>query len=284
MSRFLQYLNDCLKTCDFPMTRITEIHNGISETLEVSAQNPCQNCYSVAKTFTMTAIGLLYDKGLLRTDDRLCDILSDELPESGMDERWHTVTVDMLLTHSAGLPGGFLDIDINDANGFGTDYLGYLFRASFVRDPAGEPEYTDGAYYLLARVVENLCGESVDDLLWRELFAPLHFREAAWSHCPQGHVIGATGLYARSGDVVKLGELYRCGGMFDGKRIISEDWVNTVLQRGYELQPIGFGDAYGKGGMCGQMLAVFPSKKLSVCWTSYNMNLYSGILGMIEES
>ena len=94
----------------------------------------------------------------------------------------------------------------------------------------------------------------------------------------------ATSLYARADDVVKLGELYRCGGMFDGKRIISEDWVNTVLQRGYELQPIGFGDAYGKGGMRGQMLAVFPSKKLSVCWTSYNMNLYSEILRMIEES
>ncbi len=253
------------------------------ETAEIVPANPCQDIYSVSKAFVVTAIGMMSDRGLLRTDDRITDILSGFVP-SDIDPRWHNITVDDALKHRMGHPGGFLDIDINDANGFGTDYLGYLFRASFVRDPAGEPEYTDGAYYLLARVVENLCGESVDDLLWRELFAPLHFREAAWSHCPQGHVIGATGLYARAGDVVKLGELYRSGGVFEGKRIISEEWVNTVLEKGYELQPTGFGDSYGKGGMRGQMLAVFPSKKLSVCWTSYNMNLYSEILRMIEDS
>ena len=253
------------------------------ETAEIVPANPCQDIYSISKAFVVTAIGMMSDRGLLRTDDRITDILSGFVP-SDIDPRWHNITVDDALKHRMGHPGGFLDIDINDANGFGTDYLGYLFRASFVRDPAGEPEYTDGAYYLLARVVENLCGESVDDLLWRELFAPLHFREAAWSHCPQGHVIGATGLYARAGDVVKLGELYRSGGVFEGKRIISEEWVNTVLEKGYELQPTGFGDSYGKGGMRGQMLAVFPSKKLSVCWTSYNMTLYSEILRMIEES
>lgn len=53
---------------------------------------------------------MLYDRGLLSTDDLVCNILKDELPK-GMDERWHTATVDMALSHKLGLSEGFLDID-----------------------------------------------------------------------------------------------------------------------------------------------------------------------------
>ena len=46
------------------------------ETVSVVPANPCCNGYSVAKAFTVTAIGLLYDKGLLTPDSLLTDILS----------------------------------------------------------------------------------------------------------------------------------------------------------------------------------------------------------------
>lgn len=284
MSGLMNRIVSLINKTNCNVYRISLMGDGMGQETEIIVpSNPCQDIYSVSKAFVVTAIGMMSDRGLLRTDDRITDILSDFVP-AGIDSRWHDITVDDALKHRMGHPGGFLDIDVHDANEFGTDYLDYLFRAPFERNPSDESVYTDGAFYLLARVVERLADESVDNLLWRELFAPLRFREAAWSHCPQGHVMGATGLYARADDVVKLGELYRSGGVFEGKRIISEEWVNTVLEKGYELQPTGFGDSYGKGGMRGQMLAVFPSKKLSVCWTSYNMNLYSEILRMIEES
>lgn len=248
----------------------------------VIPSNPCQDIYSVSKAFVVTAIGMMFDAGLLKTEDKVTDILDEYVP-SDIDTRWHNITIDDALKHRMGHPCGFLDIDVSDANEFGIDYLDYLFHAPFVTEPASLSVYTDGAYYLLSRVVEKLAGESVDNLLWRNLFAPLHFREAAWSHCPKGHVLGATGLYVRADDTVKLGEIYRKGGVFEEKRIISEKWVRTVLERGYEFHPTGFGDSYGKGGMCGQMLAVFPSKKLSVCWTGYNMTHSSDILKLISE-
>ena len=42
--------------------------------------NPTCNCYSVAKAFTVTAIGLLYDKGLLSTKTLITDVLKKYLP------------------------------------------------------------------------------------------------------------------------------------------------------------------------------------------------------------
>ncbi len=245
--------------------------------------NPCQDSYSMAKAFVVTAIGLLYDRGLLKTEDKVTDILAEFVPE-GIDGRWHNITVDDALKHRMGLPQNFLDIDCFDANGFTDDYLDYMFRYPFMYEPCGEAHYTDGAYYLLSRVVEKLAGEGTDNLLWRELFAPLGFREAAWSHCPKGHVMGATGLYIRANDAVKLGELYRRGGVWNGKQIISKEWVDIVLSRGYELKPTGIGTSFGKGGMRGQMLAVFPDKGLSVAWHAYKFDGKSDLLQIIQDS
>ena len=80
-----------------------------------------------------------------------------------------------------------------------------------------------------------------------------------------GHTMGATGLYIRTDDMVKLGALYLCDGCYRGERILSREWVNTVLERGYELRE-GVAGAIRKGGMRGQMLAIFPKQNRAVAW------------------
>ena len=64
--------------------------------------NQCNNCYSVAKVFTMTAIGMLHDRKLLRVDDLVGQYL--RIPYYA-DSRWNNVTLEHLLTHRV----GFLD-------------------------------------------------------------------------------------------------------------------------------------------------------------------------------
>ena len=48
--------------------------------------NPTCNCYSVAKSFTAMAIGLLYDKKLLTPQTKLVDVLKDYLPKGKVDD------------------------------------------------------------------------------------------------------------------------------------------------------------------------------------------------------
>jgi len=244
--------------------------------------NRCQDCYSVAKAFTVTALGLAYDKGLIKVTDKVCDILGDLVPE-GIDERWYNITVEDALLHKIGMPGGFLDIDVCSPGAFGDDYLGFMLRHPFETDPCVKGVYTDGAYYLLSRVIEKVLGEPIDLALWKAVFLPMKFAEVAWSRCPQGHPMGATGLYIRTDDMVKLGELYRKGGVWNGQRLISEEWVNKVLEKGYEFHKTGVGDSYGKGGMNGQMLVVFPEKGLSIAWHGYNSKGKDDLLQIIDE-
>ena len=58
------------------------------------------------------------------------------------------------------------------------------------------------------------------------------------------------------------------GGKYKGKTVLSKKWVDTVFERGYELRCIK-DDIYGKGGMLGQMLALYKSAGVSVAWHGY---------------
>ncbi len=272
MSKFLDELEAFLKTQPFKVTRVSEIHNGNEpETLEMNENNPCQNVYSVAKTFTMTGIGLLYDKGLVTLDEKICDIFSDELPD-GIDERWYENTVEAALTHRLGLPGGFLDIDTHKSSEFTDDFLKYLFLYPFDYAPGTDSKYSDGAYYLLARICEKKTGMTLDNFLWHELLLKLDFQEMAWSHCPKGHVIGATGLYIHSSDMAKLGYLYLNGGVYKGERLLSEEWVKLAFRKEFALDRDETGKIYYKGGMCGQKLIIAPEQNRVVAMQSYGAN------------
>lgn len=269
MSKFLEAAADFARNGEGTMYRIAEIHHGVQDSITVTPANPCQDGYSVAKAFTMTAIGMLYDDGLLSTDEKVVDIFADELQEN-MDPKWNVMTVHHLIKHSCGFPGGFLDIDCVDANKFGDDYLKTVFNVELQYVPGEGYSYSDGAYYVLSRIVTKKTGRILDEFLWERLFYPLEYREVAWSKCPKGYAMGATGLYTYTEDTVKLAEVYLHNGLYNGKRIVSEEWVNIVKEREYEFSKGFGGKSYGKGGMRGQMLMFLPEQDRAFAWHSYD--------------
>ena len=272
MSRFLDECLKFLETQPFEIIRISEIRSGRApETEECTPANPCQNTYSVAKLFTMAAIGILYDKGLVRLDEKICDIFRDELP-AGTDERWEISTVATALSHKLGLPGGFLDIDTHKSSEFTDDFLSYLFTYPLEYTPETDCKYSDGAFYLLARIAEKRCGMSLDDFLWKEALLKLDFQEMAWSHCPRGHVIGATGLYIHSADMAKMGAVFLNGGTYNGQRILSKEWVDIAVNNEYGLDWDDEHRIYYKGGMFGQKLIMAPEQNRVVALQAFGAN------------
>lgn len=275
MSQFLQdFKKEILSHEDANVFFIAEYGEEGIQSEALCTTNPCQNVYSIAKAFVVTAIGLLVDRGKLSTNELLTDVLADELPATYHDV-WKQTSVEMLLLHKVGLAKNFLDIDSQDATAWGCDYLSYVLNAPIREDFDGTtPTYTDAAYYLLSRIVEKRSGMPPDDFLWKHLFHPLQFREAAWSHCPMGHAMGATGLYLRIEDLIKLGALYLNRGVYEGERILSENWVDTVFSKGYELKLQKNGISYGKGGMRGQMLMLLPHCHRAVAWLGCGNNAF----------
>jgi len=284
MNVILERISEYVKSTGAPVYSAAVIGDGIPlESADFIKSSRCHNSYSVAKAFCVTAFGIAYDRGLITPGEPVAKRLGKYMPKN-IDERWLKITYDDVMLHKIGMPSGFLDIDVACAGEFGDDYLGYLFSHPFDHEPGTKRCYTDAAYYLISRAVEEACGEPIDNLLWRELFYPMGFAEAAWSRCPQGHPIGATGLYISTRDMVKLGELYRRGGVYENRRLVSSEWTSRVISAGYELRPTGVGDSFAKGGMYGQYLLVMPSRGVSVAVHSFGSGVGDRILHIVSEN
>jgi len=85
--------------------------------------------------------------------------------------------------------------------------------------------------------------------------------------------MGATGLYVYTEDLAKLGQLYLNRGVYDGKRIISEEWVDIVEKQEYEFGKTA-GGGHVKGGAFGQILAYYPKKNRVVAYHSYGGDIF----------
>ena len=272
MNQFFEELGAFLDTQPFDIIRISQIHNdGEIETYERQKTNFCQNIYSGAKAYAMTAIGILYDQGKIKPEDKVCDILGDLVPPAA-DARWRLATVDMALTHRLGIPGGFLDIDCAPVSEFGEDFLTYMLTYPLAYTPGEDRRYADGSTYLLSRLITCITGEKMDDFLWKHLLWPMGVQEMAWSHCPMGYPMGATGMYIHSSDMVKLPYLYLKRGVYRGKRLLSEEWVDMVLAREYTYEWDITGRWFFKGGMYGQKQIGLPYQNRAVAFQAYGAN------------
>lgn len=251
----LDGLSEIARNDDCRVYNICEIDNGVSQMAVIRPATRCHNTYSVAKVFVVTALGILEDRGLLDTEELVFPIFKDRFPE-GYDPKWERVKISDVIKHRFGLENGILDIDSeNSADWPTTDFLSIVLSAPLKYEPGEKFVYSDAAYYLLARIVTEKTGKKFDEFLREELLVPMKFAEYAFSTCPQGYPIGATGMYISTDDMAKLGQLYVDRGVYSGRRYISERFVEKVFDREFELSRLDeSGDAYAKGGMNGQLL------------------------------
>lgn len=237
--------------------------------------NPAHDCYSVAKSVAATAAGLLYDRGLLRMQDTLDKFLSAYLTEE-TDRRWGGVTVDQLMRHRTGAAFG-TDFDLTNAHLWeDPEWLHTLFAAPITQTPGREFVYSDGNYYILGRIAEQLLGTDLETLLQREVFVPLGFHVNAWSRDVNGHTVGGTGLYLRTEDMAKIGWLYLSRGLWGDRRIYSEEWSDIFLHAPVDRIRYGYAlteatpDLYLTGGMNNQGMCFDLRTRRVAAWHAYD--------------
>ena len=242
-----------------------------------------QNTYSVSKVYCVTAIGMLYDEGKIKTSETVGQIFKDEIKAYGIDSnKWSNITVHDLMKHRVGFTqGSLLDIDVyaNEWKSWDSDFLKIVLNYKI--DGNKTYKYSDAAFYLLSRIVAKKSGQTLDVYLKSRLFDKLDYKDYRITKCPKGHPIGATQFFLKPDDVVKLGRVYLNGGTYNGKRVISQDWVNKVIENGYELNSSNNG--YGKGGMRGQYIYVNFKHNVAVAWLSETDGGTSALGGKLKS-
>ena len=235
------------------------------------------NVYSISKSVTGCAVGILEEEGRLKDTDTVYSYLSDLFPQ-GYDEKWHAVTLRDVMHHRTGYSDqANIDIDVMDFWADGRpDFLAHILSLPLIYEPGKGPfTYCDTNYYLIGRVVERVTGVTLGEFLQTRMFNKLLWRGHAWGVCPLNHTLGGTGLFATARDLCAYGLMLSCGGEYRGERILTPAWIEKARGErggyGYGFSNSPDGRWFLTGGAYGQCVYVFPETGTSLCVLGHDM-------------
>ena len=162
------------------------------------------------------------------------------------------------------------------------DRLRYILERPIVSEPGVHWTYCGGATALLGSLIARGTGESLPAYCHRVLFDPMGFGPVAWSKGKDGEYRAASGLRLLPRDLLKIGELVRGRGVWNGAQLLPPDWGKRVMTPAVVIEDgrrygyhwyLGASVAAGSSnpqlwlgaiGWGGQRLYVFPALDLVV--------------------
>ncbi len=257
-------------------------------------QNERHRLYSHSKSFTSTAVGFLVEEGKLDIDERVSDIFPDKLPPNP-SRNLLEMRVRDLLTMGTGSTKDSLWTVVDAADG---DWVRAFFTHPVEKEPGTHFRYNSGATYMLSAIVEKRSGEKLMDYLERKLFRHIGITDAWSTTCPKGIACGGWGMNMRTRDLALFGQFCLQKGVWDGRRIMDDQWLARATAKQIEngtdktkdwQQGYGYQfwrcrhNAYRADGARGQYTVVMPDLDAVVSVTASVDNM-TEILDVIWEN
>ncbi len=249
---------------------------------------------SAAKSYASLLMGIALDQGAAFTVDTPVVSMFPEYKGNiaNLDARKRKLTVEHLMTMSTGLA-----CDDDDPGSPGNedrleddvpDWYKYTLDLPMTRAPGEGAVYCSANINLLGGVLRNATRMWIPEFFEKYVATPLQMRGHHLNLMPSGEQYLGGGIYMRPRDALKLGQLYLSGGVWNGRRVVSQGWVerSTANQAtmgdgrtyGYTWwrHELRVGDKvyaqYEASGNGGQLVMVVPALDLVVMFTAANYN------------
>lgn len=235
---------------------------------------------SHTKTYAATAVGIAYTEGLVKLDERIIDIFPEMAPEEP-SENLKKLTVRDVLCMGCGMDE-MPKPSVNWIRDFLATPVNHVPGTTYMYNSMGST--------LLGSIVCAKTGLGLHDYLKPRLFDKLGINadNLRWMRMPDGMEVGGGGLLATTEDNLRLMKLYLDGGVWEGERILAEEYVRlaSTLQNDSaseeKVNPpakdnfLGYGfqiwmcrpkGVYRADGAMGQFTIVVPDKNLLIAIT-----------------
>ena len=252
------------------------------------------NTHSATKSITSALAGIAIERGEIGSvDDKIFSYFPDY--DSLRDSQKDKITVEHLLTMSSGFEWNEWDVSISQSDhdivrfNQSPDPVHYILSKPVVTEPGTQYYYNGGTVDLLGQLVRNASGLNVKNFSRNYLFSPLGITNYNWQTLyPSGITCCHGDIYITPRDMAKFGYLYLNRGMWNGTRVISEEWVDISVQN-HIIPPVNWADGYGylwwiktfssnlrvyntynAEGWGGQQIVIIPSENMVVVFTGAN--------------
>jgi CubicO group peptidase (beta-lactamase class C family) len=234
--------------------------------------------FSVAKSFVSALIGIAIDEGYIKSVDQP---ITDFLPEL-KDKNFHRITIEHLLNMKTGLKfsenysSPFSDVV---KYYYGPNLKRYIKHLKIANEPGKTYDYVSVSSQLLSLIIERATHKNIVDYLQEKIWNPLGMEfDASWSVDSKRHktVKAFCCINSHSRDFAKFGRLYLNKGNWNGKQVITKDWVTKSLAYSkdsiqnfyyhYQWRVGNKGDFFAKGAM-GQFIYINSAKKTIIVRT-----------------
>ena len=236
--------------------------------------------WSLSKSFTSTAVGLVVEEGKLSIEDRVVGFFPDDLPAEPT-ENLRKMQVKDLLTMSTGHAD---EPNVRQSQ----DWIKSFLAHPLPHPPGTFFRYNTPATFMQSAIVQKVTGKTVVDYLQSRLFDPLGIQPPRWDTNPQGISLGGYGLFLKTEDIAKFGQLYLQNGKWEGKQLIPTTWVQQATSKQVSNgdnpssdwnQGYGFQfwrcrhNAFRGDGKDGQFCIVMPDQDAVVVMTANTTNM-----------
>jgi CubicO group peptidase (beta-lactamase class C family) len=249
--------------------------------------------YSLSKSFASTAVGLAIAEGKLTLDDSVLSAFPEDAPAT-VSDNLKAMRLRDLLRMNAGQHA-------DDVSAFRFDSDDKLTRVFLslpvLHKPGTHFWYNTPATYMASAMVQKATGQTVLDYLRPRLFDPLGIENPTWDASKQGITLGGFGLRIRTEDIARFGQLYLQKGEWQGKRLLSAEWIAEATARqtsngssptsdweqgyGYQFWRCRHG-LYRGDGAFGQFCIVMEKQDAVVAITSGTRDL-AGVMNLVWE-
>ena len=242
--------------------------------------------WSTAKSIAVTLIGMLVDQGRMQLDEPLGLEWLPRARSPETDPR-NAITLRHVLNMSSGLDtidnGG-----LEYATGSGMSYwagassVRGALRQAMIREPGTNWDYENYDTLLAVYKMKQVLGkQAYREFPRRALLDKIGMRNTLVSTDRFGDFILSSQVYTNARDLARFGMLYLQNGVWNGERLLSEEWIDFVrtpapatVGRGSQyggqwwLVPENRDDvpkdAYSTSGNRGQYAVVVPSHDLVI--------------------
>lgn len=182
-----------------------------------------ENVYSVSKSFTSVAIGILIDKGLISLEDYVLFYFAGDLKK--YIPAYEKLKIKHLLTMTVGQ-----ETDRYYGLSEQHNIVEIFFNTPLKYQPGERFVYSNFASLMLSILVTKVTGKKLNDFLNEHLYQKIGLDHIE-SKALKGYSLGCTGLFLSVKDMARFGLLLLNDGLWEGKRIISSAYLREATSK-----------------------------------------------------